>query len=252
MSRLVTVVAVVDVPDDYDAGQDAEDGFPYALSRVPGTRFGVAFYGVSGAAVAAGTSEAGMQPSPYEQSFIDANMPAWADRPPTSTTVGPGTADRAGTAVIRRTQWGFSLFYGGALHSSADAPGALVKVAQEHGAALDIDVEELAEVTPDGHLVTPLHPKILRVLDLSTAHLPESYAERGPQHHDGVVAYTLGDYGWLMWVPLDPAGHGADYDLATEAPELLAIQLYARAAGCSYVRFDRDADPTPGLPTWAW
>lgn len=90
----------------------------------------------------------------------DAQIRALLPISPPQETVGPDTADRAATAVIRRTQWGFSLFYGGALHSSADAPDALVKVAREHGAALDIDVEQLAEVSPDGYLVTPLHPKI--------------------------------------------------------------------------------------------
>jgi hypothetical protein len=77
VSRLVTVVAVIDVPDDYDVGADSVDCFAYALDRVPATRFGVVFDGVSAAAVGAGTSEAAMTPTRTEQARIDAGLPPW-------------------------------------------------------------------------------------------------------------------------------------------------------------------------------
>lgn len=90
------------------------------------------------------------------------------------------------------------------------------------------------------------------VLDVSTGHLPARYAENGPGAEEGVIAYALGEYGWLMWVPDDPDTHSADYDLAAQAPEILVVQRYARAAGCDYVMFDRDSEANPDLPTWEW
>ncbi len=91
---------------------------------------------------------------------------------------------------------------------------------------------------------------IRRVLDLSTAHLPEHLGSHGLSGQDGVTAYDLDGYGWLMWVPPDPDSHAADYPrLPTE---VLTIQRYARQCGCDYVLFDQDADIIDDLPTWNW
>jgi hypothetical protein len=99
-------------------------------------------------------------------------------------------------------------------------------------------------------------PVTFTVLDLSTAHLPETYCETGPGVEIGVTVYDLDGYGWLMWVPKDPDEHSRNYHDEDEdegIPEaILTVQRYARALGCDYVRFDRDGDVNADLPTWDW
>jgi hypothetical protein len=90
-------------------------------------------------------------------------------------------------------------------------------------------------------------PDIRTFLDLSTAHLPEHICDRLGAV-PGVIAHET-VYGWLMWVPDNPA----DPDERAEVPDVVAtIQCFARAAGCDYVLFDRDADRMDALPTWDW
>ena len=91
---------------------------------------------------------------------------------------------------------------------------------------------------------------IRRVLDLSTAHLPEHLGSHGLSSQDGVIAYDLDGYGWLMWVPPDPDSHAAGYP--TLPAQVLTIQRYARQRICDYVLFDQDADTIDDLPTWDW
>jgi hypothetical protein len=91
---------------------------------------------------------------------------------------------------------------------------------------------------------------IRRVLDLSTAHLPERLGSRGLSGQDGVIAYELDGYSWLMWVPPDPDRHAADHPGLPA--EVLTIQHYARRRGCDYALFDQDADVIGDLPTWDW
>jgi len=103
--------------------------------------------------------------------------------------------------------------------------------------------------------MNPTQPAVRKVLELSTAHLPEQmYAELNG--YDGVVADPL-PYGTLLWVPDDPDEHAAGYGDEPEVfdgvpPEVLAVQRYARAQGCDHVRFDCDAATIPDLPTWDW
>ena len=92
-------------------------------------------------------------------------------------------------------------------------------------------------------------PPVRRLLDLSTAHLPQHLGSDGLSAADGVTAYQLA-YGWLMWVPEDPDRHAADYPELP--PEVLTVQRYARRHGCDYVLFDRDADTVADLPTFTW
>ncbi len=111
-------------------------------------------------------------------------------------------------------------------------------------------------------------PRIIRMLDLSTAHLPKEVAE-DLTAYDGVIAYPLStsdaEYGWLLWVPEHPDQRAADYGEADADPQdvidgtadgipaaVLAIWHYARAAGCDYVLLDRGAERVAGLPTWDW
>jgi hypothetical protein len=91
---------------------------------------------------------------------------------------------------------------------------------------------------------------IRTILDLSTAHLPAHLGGRALSGEDGVIAYELEGYGWLMWVPPDPDGHAADHPALPA--QVLAIQRYASERGCDFVLFDRDADILSDLPTWDW
>jgi hypothetical protein len=88
------------------------------------------------------------------------------------------------------------------------------------------------------------------ILDLSTAHLPEHLGSHGLSGQDGVIAYDLVGYGWLMWVPQHPDSHANDY--RGFPAEVRTIQRYARERGCDYVLFDQDADVLDDLPTWDW
>lgn len=94
------------------------------------------------------------------------------------------------------------------------------------------------------------HPTILRVLDLSTRHLPEHLAQTGLNAFDGVIADELA-YGWLLWVPENPDQHAADYDDPIP-PEVLAIQRYARSYRCDWVQLDRVATAVAALPSFDW
>ena len=91
--------------------------------------------------------------------------------------------------------------------------------------------------------------RIRRMLDLSTAHLPEHL---GQSLHtaDGVSAYRM-IYGFLMWVPDDPQ-KTAEAEIDGVPPEVLAVQLHARRLDCDYVLFDAGGDVDPDLPTWDW
>ncbi len=78
--------------------------------------------------------------------------------------------------------------------------------------------------------------RIIRMLDLSTAHLPIPLR----------TADASEAIGGLLWVPDDPDDAAND-----DGPELLAIRRFARAQACDYVLFDRDADELAELPTFA-
>lgn len=103
-------------------------------------------------------------------------------------------------------------------------------------------------------------PNIRKVLDLSTAHLPEHLfnsevdgdGANVDSYHWGTVVYPL-EHGALLWVPDDP-GESAEAGTQGETTQadVLRVQVYARSLGCDYVLFDADADEDPRLPTWNW
>jgi len=97
---------------------------------------------------------------------------------------------------------------------------------------------------------------ILKMLDLSTAHLPENVCQN-LNDYPGVTADERSMYGWLGWVPEDIDAHLAEYNDVREPEELppselVTIWRYAQAHGCKYVLLDRDANLNPDLPTWEW
>jgi hypothetical protein len=95
---------------------------------------------------------------------------------------------------------------------------------------------------------------VRRFLELSTAHLPKAVMA-DLNGYDGVVAHAYPHGAWL-WVPEDPAEHAAGYGDPAEhdgvPAQVLVIQVYARAAGCDWVRLDADGDRNPELPHWNW
>lgn len=92
---------------------------------------------------------------------------------------------------------------------------------------------------------------VRRVLNLSTAHLPQHLGMPGGLDRvAGVVAHTT-DGGVLLWVPDDP-DESAEAMAEPVPGAVLAIQRYARAWDCDYVLFDADADRVEELPAWDW
>lgn len=88
-------------------------------------------------------------------------------------------------------------------------------------------------------------PRIVKVLDLSTAHIPEQYSQcLHEMQAEDVIAYQHSEYGYLMWVP------AGEHDRAPT--EIQRIIDFARSLGCEYVLFDRDADVIDDLPHWDW
>ena len=95
-------------------------------------------------------------------------------------------------------------------------------------------------------------PTIIKMLDLSTAHLPRRVLDTDG---DGITACHPKSYGLFLWVPSDdgsfdpdPCGDGepeGDND-----PAVIEVRAYARALGCDWILFDADADETTDLPTY--
>lgn len=114
-------------------------------------------------------------------------------------------------------------------------------------ATLALSLDEIVTVVaepPDG--------LVRRLLDLSTAHLPQKTCNYLSEF-EGVIAYPkrteTADFGWWLWVPEDPQEHASTYHYPAA---ILTIQLYARSLGCDWVMFDRDADAIDELPRWEW
>lgn len=87
---------------------------------------------------------------------------------------------------------------------------------------------------------------VLRVLDVSTAHL--TVQERLDLEHDGLPGqcYT-GDFGGIVSTCCYAPGVQDDFpDGASDT--LVAIMREAIRRGCSYVGFDADARPLAGFP----
>lgn len=119
-----------------------------------------------------------------------------------------------------------------------------------HHDIIDSEMHDRQEAAADTFAAS--RPDAIRkMLDLSTAHLPQAYGDAdGLTSVDGVVAYTT-EYGFITWVPDDPQDNADAYDGMVPS-SVLTIQKYARALGCDYVLFDRDGPVNPNLPTWEW
>lgn len=93
---------------------------------------------------------------------------------------------------------------------------------------------------------------IVRMLDLSTAHITEQTGlwldTTALDSGSPVVTYEKKEYGWLISIPST-----WEYVKAERIPgDLLAVMTYARAKKCEWIMFDRDSDEVRKLPTYEW
>jgi hypothetical protein len=89
-------------------------------------------------------------------------------------------------------------------------------------------------------------PEIQKVLVLSTHHVP---TPDGPADEIGDDTCAFADalpYGWRLYVEGDELPDPREYGHLEE------VVIYARALGCQWVHFDKDADVMPHLPNWEW
>lgn len=81
---------------------------------------------------------------------------------------------------------------------------------------------------------------ILQYLDLSTAHLRETTLNPAPHPHYLMAQYPEGAFFYVPDTPVDAS------------PDLAFVLDYAKAMGCTIVRFDADGEVIPGLPVFDW
>lgn len=95
-------------------------------------------------------------------------------------------------------------------------------------------------------------PTIIKMLDLSTAHLPRRVLD---MDGEGITACHPKPYGLFLWVPSDDGAFDPDPDGDGDPdgdndPAVLEVRAYARALGCDWILFDADADETTDLATY--
>jgi hypothetical protein len=101
---------------------------------------------------------------------------------------------------------------------------------------------------------TPADIEIERTAVVSTAHLPEHLGMGDITSLTPIAAEQLED-GFLVYVGSEeaaPSLDDAEDEERNDVAIVLAVLDVARAAGCRWVRFDRDAPTVAGLPTWEW
>lgn len=97
---------------------------------------------------------------------------------------------------------------------------------------------------------------VRKFLDLSTAHLTPAQREYSDRSESvlraawGSAVVDATKDGYWMWVHEHPKKHAACTEEGLP-DNLMAIQLHARAHGCDYVLFDRDAEMDPDLHIFA-
>jgi len=111
--------------------------------------------------------------------------------------------------------------------------------------AQDISPYEYTEVDPtDGAKSSADDPHVRRFYDLSTAHLSAETIEMLDAGRGGPMSADPVEYGWLVWINEDEA---AARGLGVPE-EMLNIFRIAKAAGCDYILFDRDAPLSGTIP----
>ncbi len=86
--------------------------------------------------------------------------------------------------------------------------------------------------------------EITKMLTLSTAHLKDETVELLDSNSTDVPPhYNKADYGWFVYVP----EYLKEYSSVAPA-DLMACLRLAQKKNCTWVMFDRDADPIRELP----
>lgn len=100
-------------------------------------------------------------------------------------------------------------------------------------------------------------PRIYKMLDLSTKHLPEEVCE-DLSSYEGVVADER-TYGWLLWVPDDIDERIREYQVDEGdpvddifPPAVVDIWRFAAKHECQYVLLDQDGPEYNDLPSHEW
>ena len=87
-------------------------------------------------------------------------------------------------------------------------------------------------------------PGVQHMLDLSTAHMPETHPDFGG------LRVTHHEYGFVVFV--SPDEEEGDHESAQVPEWLQPIHKEAVALGCILVNFDRDAEQVERFQTWSW
>jgi hypothetical protein len=100
---------------------------------------------------------------------------------------------------------------------------------------------------------------VYKYLDLSTGHLTRNegvelssaYPYGDLDHSPRVIVH---DYGaWVNVPDLDGSWDAEDQEaLRSSRPNLADVIDHARELGCTWINFDRDAEPEEGLPVHDW
>lgn len=92
---------------------------------------------------------------------------------------------------------------------------------------------------------------IVRTLEISTAHVcPAGREVLSDPDQCAVTAYEKGDFGWLLYVPVDePTPTKPTPGLPRS---LIDILTYARQHNCRWVMLDCDAYIVRDLPVYDW
>lgn len=96
--------------------------------------------------------------------------------------------------------------------------------------------------------------EIQKILVVSTGHLPDAERmmldralsarmDRGEKESDFPVVDPVGSYGWRVCVD-------SQWPVQAQAPALYQGLELARANGCQWLQYDRDADQIEQLPTF--
>jgi hypothetical protein len=91
-----------------------------------------------------------------------------------------------------------------------------------------------------------------KMLTVSIDHICTSTAQMLNDEGSGKTSNVMmtignwGDYGWFMWVPLDPEAEAIEGLPA----DLYHIFVYARKVGADYLLIDIDAVVNPDLPVY--
>lgn len=105
---------------------------------------------------------------------------------------------------------------------------------------------------------------ILKILDLSTNHLPKHLAAIDAILGDGALQYESDALNETLGVTtyVHPRGHGFicyvpgaqpdDAHVVGVPDEMSKVLEYAREHDCSFVNFDADGEVCDDLPIWEW